>query len=82
MDGSALLALGILVEEAVREELGKNGDLVFVEGEDGGNEVETVMKERRRHDQSTAEGSKMGSQAGDSRRRRKRRKIGEGGLER
>lgn len=33
MDGTALIALGILVEEAVRESLGASGDMVFTEGE-------------------------------------------------
>lgn len=36
MDETALLAFGILLEEAAREALGKDGDLVFTEGiEDG-----------------------------------------------
>ena len=34
MDETALLAFGILLEEAARETLGKDGDLVFTEGED------------------------------------------------
>ena len=40
MDETALLAFGILLEEAAREALGKNGDLVFTEGvgKDGGTE--------------------------------------------
>ncbi|KAK1829109.1 hypothetical protein QBC39DRAFT_139470, partial [Podospora conica] len=33
MDETALLAFGILLEEAAREALGKDGDLVFTEGE-------------------------------------------------
>jgi hypothetical protein len=33
MDGTALLALGILMEEMAIETLGTTGDLVFVEGE-------------------------------------------------
>lgn len=32
MDETALLAAGILLEEAVRESLGRNGDVVFTEG--------------------------------------------------
>lgn len=32
MDETALLAFGILLEEAARNSLGKNGDLVFTEG--------------------------------------------------
>ncbi|KAK0638905.1 hypothetical protein B0T16DRAFT_394731 [Cercophora newfieldiana] len=40
MNETALLAFGILLEEAGREVLGKNGDLVFLEGEEeeGGSE--------------------------------------------
>ena len=38
MDETALLAFGILLEEAAREALGKNGDLVFTEGLDPGQE--------------------------------------------
>jgi hypothetical protein len=34
MDETALLALGILMEEASREVLGETGDLVFTEGEE------------------------------------------------
>lgn len=33
MDETALLALGILMEEVCRDSLGKSGDLVFTEGE-------------------------------------------------
>jgi len=39
MDGTALIALGILLEESAREALGETGDMVFVEGE----EVEEIM---------------------------------------
>ncbi|CAG9999572.1 unnamed protein product [Clonostachys byssicola] len=38
MDETALLAFGILLEEASREVLGRHGDLVFTEGLDGGEE--------------------------------------------
>jgi hypothetical protein len=34
MDGTALLALGILLEEVAREQLGENGDLALLEGEE------------------------------------------------
>lgn len=36
MDGTALLALGILAEEIAREKLGENGDLALLEGENEG----------------------------------------------
>lgn len=34
MDGTALIALGILMEEAARDALGETGDLVFTAGEE------------------------------------------------
>ena len=34
MDETALLAMGILIEEAAKESLGGTGDLTFTEGED------------------------------------------------
>ncbi|KAL3424023.1 membrane protein [Phlyctema vagabunda] len=34
LDGTALIALAILLEEASRESLGETGDMVFVEGEE------------------------------------------------
>jgi hypothetical protein len=34
MDETALLALGILMEEATRDILGQTGDLVFTEGQE------------------------------------------------
>ena len=33
MNGTALLAMGILLEEAMAERLGENGDMVFAEPE-------------------------------------------------
>jgi len=36
MDETALIALGVLMEEFCRETLGQTGDLVFTEGEDLG----------------------------------------------
>jgi hypothetical protein len=51
MDETALLALGILMEEATREVLGQTGDLVFTEGQEaeGSNISSTVTSSRRRH---------------------------------
>lgn len=34
MDETALLAMGILIEEAAKESLGETGDLTFTESED------------------------------------------------
>jgi hypothetical protein len=52
LDETALLALGMLVEEAAREALGRRGDLVFTEGEDdrvyGEGDGEDRVRKRRR----------------------------------
>ena len=40
MDGTALLALGILLEEAATHRLGEKGHLVFVEGDEDAEEVD------------------------------------------
>lgn len=48
MDETALLAFGILLEEAARDALGQEGDLVFTEGEvDEEAERDTERKRRR-----------------------------------
>lgn len=55
MDETALLAVGILLEEAARESLGRNGDLVFTEGvhddgvDDDVDEDENASGRRRKH---------------------------------
>jgi hypothetical protein len=53
MDETALLALGILMEEATRDSLGQTGDLVFTEGEEVGasnmQSTVTSSREKRRH---------------------------------
>ena len=36
MDGTALIALGVLLEEAAKHRLGEKGHLIFVEGDEGG----------------------------------------------
>ncbi|KAF2810152.1 uncharacterized protein BDZ99DRAFT_520242 [Mytilinidion resinicola] len=54
MDETALLAMGVLIEETVRESIGETGDLVFVEGEvnDGPSAIETRVKTTPGHDRS------------------------------
>ncbi|CAH0053145.1 unnamed protein product [Clonostachys solani] len=71
MDETALLAFGILLEEASREVLGRHGDLVFTEGLDGGegatpNEAAT----RRFMAPSGAEDQESGARAPSRKRRR------------
>lgn len=46
MDETALLAFGILLEEAGKEAIGARGDLVFTEGDV--DEVEDTGRERKR----------------------------------
>jgi len=57
MDETALLAFGILLEEAAREALGKNGDLVFTEGvEDDVKKTKGPGKEKEQVGGSAVEG--------------------------
>jgi hypothetical protein len=42
MDGTALLAMGILIEELAKEALGDTGDLVLVEGEELSEDEEDI----------------------------------------
>ena len=78
MDETALLAFGILLEEAAREVLGKRGDLVF---------TEPVIDEKRPQDGGAAAGhqvpqrSAVGEESGvesmpeGNKRAKKRRKV-------
>ncbi|KAI0472678.1 hypothetical protein GGR56DRAFT_576686 [Xylariaceae sp. FL0804] len=54
MDETALLALGILLEEAGREVLGKGGDLVFTEGVEASQDADNKYSEDD-HDGNDAE---------------------------
>ena len=84
MDETALLTLGILLEESAKESLGEDGDLVFVEGEDDEegkllNEFEAI---RGSSDQTFGAMTVMrsSSQAGgrsEEGKSRKRRKLNE-----
>ncbi|KAG8168739.1 hypothetical protein KVR01_001488 [Diaporthe batatas] len=48
MDETALLAIGILLEESARQSLGRDGDLVLTEGlEDGGRGIQKESSSRR-----------------------------------
>jgi hypothetical protein len=68
MDETALLAFGILMEEACRESLGETGDMVFVEGnEDAGIDHKGASGRRSTSVIRTQEAS------GRSRRGKKRR---------
>ena len=90
LDETALLAVGILMEEMAREVLGETGDLAFVEGEhDGvdraeeGMHPEEATSGEEERPESSATASEVASKAatldkgisGGDRRRRKRRKT-------
>ncbi|KAI9756603.1 MAG: autophagy protein 5 [Chaenotheca gracillima] len=80
MDETALLALGILLEESVDEELGETGDLVFVEEEDQ-QDVEGLEGEKvsSRYDTDREEiRIEDDRDRKDTRRKSKRRKIDRG----
>ena len=72
MDGSALLALGVLLEEAAEHILGATGDMVFVEGKrkDSDDAVQDVPEDRRRLREISA-----AAQRSAETRRGKKRKV-------
>lgn len=86
LDETALLAVGVLMEEMAGEVLGETGDLAFVEGEDDGAE-EGVISEKsnpsaEEEPESTIAASDVASEAatpdngsndGDKRRRKRRK---------
>ena len=78
MDETALLALGILLEEAAKETLGATGDLAFIEGEEkddgerlGGSSEQDL--EAKVMGKSSGRGKK--SKDSEATRKRKRRKL-------
>lgn len=73
LDGTALIALGILVEEACKDSLGRTGDLVFTEGL----EHDDVSLEPA-HGRSTGSRTRSVSNVATITARAKRRKLVEG----
>ncbi len=75
MDGSALMALGILLEEAAEHALGTTGDMVFVEGNRKGSEG--VLQDFSEGQSTVRDISVAARKSGDTRRgkRRKTRHI-------
>ena len=79
MDETALLGLGILLEETVKGVLGETGDMVFVEGEEvkeagaihGEEDIKPLQQPARSRTRST---SRAAIKSGET-RRRKRRKL-------
>jgi hypothetical protein len=59
LDETALMAVGILLEEAAREALGRNGDMVFTEGVDMG------AGEDRGHSAEGKQGKEEGKALGE-----------------
>jgi hypothetical protein len=73
LDETALLAMGLLLEEAARHSLGETGDMVFVEG--GGEELPDMSPIRRtRRKGSTATQSNVESETGGGQVRSKKRR--------
>ena len=85
MDETALLAIGLLLEEAAEEVLGETGDMVFVEGEEAKKpkrrrevQIEAVESEVIDDDQQQQEEEEEGRPAEKKpkeKRKRKKRKI-------
>ena len=89
LDETALLAVGILMEEMAGDVLGETGDMAFVEGEDVGFQgadegvyPEEAMSSSEKDLESTAAASEItseaevvdiGSSVGDKRRRKRRK---------
>lgn len=89
LDETALLAVGVLMEEMAGEVLGETGDMAFVEGEDDGfegPEEEVLLEEAMRSEEegldSTAPASEVASEVatsdkessvGDTRRHKRRK---------
>jgi hypothetical protein len=80
LDETALLAFGILLEEAGRDALGKKGDLAFTEGLKDADE-EMIGKETDTKTDNTSGIPReftAGLQDDDAERRRKRRRVERG----
>ncbi|MCJ1350495.1 MAG: hypothetical protein MMC33_000476 [Icmadophila ericetorum] len=78
MDGTALLALGILLEEKANEELGEAGDMVFVEGEEEDRFTGAAPGLTRRfQDHAVARGKGYVSTDPEDTRSQKRRRLNE-----
>jgi hypothetical protein len=80
MDETALIALGILLEEAARESLGETGDMIFIEGQEASgveehsiDDTDTKISGRKRANTRISD-SVSGGEILTSRSRRKRKK--------
>ncbi|KAJ5163235.1 uncharacterized protein N7500_005065 [Penicillium coprophilum] len=76
MDETALLAMGILIEEMVKEELGETGDLALVEGQElSEEEDDKTGLESDTTTRSTARAARRKRASSIARQRSKRRKL-------
>ena len=85
MDETALLALGILLQETAREILGTSGDFAFVEVEeqdDGGKLGESNSQDHRANDQARSRGRSKENKSFEDKGKRKKRKLNAEGTER
>ena len=76
LDETALLSIGVLLEERAEEVLGETGDLAFVEGEEEG-AVQVIEKEIPKSTGYERAASSSAIESGDG-RKRKRRKMRHG----
>lgn len=79
MDETALLALGILMEELCRETLGDNGDMVFTEAEAGDERLAHVDCGKTQH--SVINAPEAAARSGRTRSRKRRRLSLEGSMD-
>jgi hypothetical protein len=79
LDETALLALGILMEELCRETLGNTGDMVFTEAEV--NDERLDHKDFGKAEQSVINASEAATKSGRTRSRKRRRLSLEGSMD-
>jgi len=77
MDETALLAMGILMEEMATEVLGTTGDLVFVEGEPvgsrDGNDTKSDRTKVKWREKSVISAGEAARKSGETRRSKRRK---------
>lgn len=72
MDETALLAMGILLEESIRDVLGRTGDLVFTEGREEDSESGIYTVGRHSRARSTRSAASITSEVLKVRKKRRR----------
>lgn len=75
MDETALIAMGILLEEMAKESLGDTGDMVLVEGEKVADDGFPLPRTGRRKRANDAMSQGMPSSGDDGERRSKKKRV-------